>query len=403
MKRMLAIALCAALVCSLAACGAPKTLETLTLPADDNAASAWFSEELPEDSTSTDNDPAILRAAKTPEGKEAFSLLRLALSGDIWADEVRSARLYLYAQSSHGAPGVQVYAVDEIWTQFTTRAEARAAIREQVPGTWQQEENGWVSFDITSLAKEWLGGARPNYGLALLEGGAGAETVFASAHTEDLQTRPRLEFTLERKSHARGYGAFGYVQQPAEGADPGQGGNCMSYALRDTDMILIDDLAADFDEMNRLYAQGGEDAVLPYFTDLVTAYIEENKEALRITKLRVVGETGPIDAKTEYRVAMRIGCKTFGDEIDLGGKGNFDYHFRAQLDDGRWAQIFPWDVSQIVPCTGPGIPVAQYPWDSSPQWGNWKFTGYYTSKAVFFAVTKDTAEFTAHKGGEPSP
>jgi len=404
MKKILTITLCAALLCGFAACGAPKPgkLEKVTLVAENNTAGAWFSEEQPEDGTSMDNDPALLRVAKAPDGKETFSLLRLPLSGDIWADEVNSARLYLYAQQSSGASSLQVYEVGEIWTQLTTLAEARAAMGQQMPGAWQAEEGGWVSVDVTALVKDWLGGARPNYGLALREGSAGAETVFASGSGEDPQTTPKLELTLERKDHARGYGAFGYVQQPPEGAESDEG-NCMSYALRDTDMILIDDLGADFDEMNRLYAKYGEDAVLKYFSGLVTEYVQAHKEALGISGFRPVGETDPIDPAKEYRIATRVGCKVFNDEIDLGGKGNFDYHFWAQLDDGRWAQKFPHDPSEIIPGTGPGVPIAAWPWDAALQWGNWKFTSYYDSKAVCFAVTKDTEAFTAHRGGVQSP
>jgi hypothetical protein len=129
----------------------------------------------------------------------------------------------------------------------------------------------------------------------------------------------------------------------------------------------------------------------------VEDYVEARKAGLQISGFRRIADfDSEIDAAREYRVAMRVGCKVFG-EVDLGGKGCFDYHFWAQLRDGRWAQKFPLDPSVIIPCTGPGISPGKYPWDSALQWYP-KTQGYYTSKVVYFAVAKDTDAFTGHEG-----
>jgi hypothetical protein len=93
-----------------------------------------------------------------------------------------------------------------------------------------------------------------------------------------------------------------------------------------------------------------------------------------------------------------VGCKVFeGEAVDLSGQGMFDYHFWAQLSDGRWAQKFPLDTSEIIPGAAPGVSPGKYPWNSALQWLP-KFQGYYTSQVIFFAVTKYTDEVTRHRG-----
>jgi hypothetical protein len=175
----------------------------------------------------------------------------------------------------------------------------------------------------------------------------------------------------------------------------------MSYALRDTRMILADDLELDYDSMNSLYAVGGEGAVLEYIAGLVEDYVEAHRGSLKILDFRRLESfDSAIDPKKEYRIALRIGCKIWdGEEIDLGGKGNFDYHFRAQLSDGQWAQKFPADISEVIPCSGPGLSPGKYPWNSALQWMP-KFQNYYTGDVVYYAVTKDTDDFTRHKSAE---
>ena len=78
--------------------------------------------------------------------------------------------------------------------------------------------------------------------------------------------------------------------------------------------------------------------------------------------------------------------------------GNFDFHMWAQINTGQWAQKFMSAPSEIVPGTPPGVSPEKYAWDATLQWGQEKFFGFYTSKAVYFAVTKDVDGFTQHKG-----
>jgi hypothetical protein len=262
----------------------------------------------------------------------------------------------------------------------------------------KQEADGWISLPVTDLVRDWLGGAAPNYGLAIF----GDESVcaFVSGGGDDVAAFPYLSVSGVVGERTARYGKFDYTASPLPGAADDEGGNCMSYALRDTNMILLDALDADFDKMNEIYTASGEDAVAEYIAELSMAYVEAHKEGLRVSNFRRIdGFDAEIDPKTEYRIALRVGCKVFGGEAELGRKGMFDYHFRAQLSDGRWAQKFPLDPSEIIPCSAPGLSPGKYPWDSAVMWYG-KTQDYYTSRVIYFAVTKATDEFTRHLGGE---
>jgi hypothetical protein len=232
---------------------------------------------------------------------------------------------------------------------------------------------------------------------------AGETCVFEASDWADDEGNPYpfpfLEVTGQASDRALAYGKFGYTGMPLPGTAVDEGGNCLSYVLRDTDMILVGDLDVDFGEMNRLYDESGEDAVVDYLAARVADYVDAHKNGLQISRFRRLEDfTSDIDAKTEYRVALRVGAKVEpGSKADLEARGAFDYHFRAQLNDGQWAQKFPLDASEIIPGSGPGVSPGKYPWDSALQWLS-KFQSYYTSKVVYFAVTKDTDAFTRHKG-----
>ena len=366
--------------------------------ARNNTVSAWFSEEQPEDSLGADIDPETIHVGKTADGKDIFTLLRLPLQGTWFAGEVRSARLLLKVKENDAPASLRVARAAGGWdSSQTPRAEARALVDDASFSTpeLELEEGGWVSFNVTDYVKTWLSGDVQNNGFALFAESAGGTTVFVSGWAED--DIPYLEVSGAVGARASDYGKFGYTEQPVPGAEVDEGGNCLSYALRDTEMILIDDLKADYEAMNKIYRGGGEDAVMDYFAGLVEDYVEENKAGLQISRFRKIdGFDAPFDPEKEYRAAIRRGCKVF-DEVDLGGDRNFDFHAWAQLNDGQWAQKFPLDASEKIPCSAPGVSPEKYPWDAAIQWSLARLNGYYTSKIVYFAVTKDTEDFTKHK------
>ncbi|MDR2357180.1 MAG: DNRLRE domain-containing protein [Oscillospiraceae bacterium] len=419
MKRFITVLLCSTLALCAAACSGREVAETGTetgtasietappptgaatekWSAPGNTAAAWFSEEYPQDSVGNDIDTQIVRVGKNDGGEASFALMRLPLRATWFADEVTGARLFLKIAEGAAPSRLKLGAIPQGWdAAFTTLADARAMLdgRPLTEVEVNPEADGWISVPATEFVKDWLGGAAHNYGLAIF--GDEGVCAFVSGGGDETETTPYFSVDGTIGARADNYGKFGYAEAPPPGAEVYESGNCMSYALRDTDMILIDALNADFGKMNEIYTASGEDAVAEYFAGLVMDYVETNKEGLRISNFRRIdGFDAEIDPKTEYRVALRVGCKVFDGKAALEETDMFDYHFWAQIADGRWAQKFPQDPSEIIPCSAPDLSPGKYPWDCALMWYG-KTQDYYTSEVVYFAAAKDTDEFTSHMG-----
>ncbi|MDR1465972.1 MAG: hypothetical protein LBJ11_11835 [Oscillospiraceae bacterium] len=255
------------------------------------------------------------------------------------------------------------------------------------------EKDGWISIPLTDQVKSWLSGALQNNGVALF-GDDG--TLYAFDDYEE--NGPYLLASSAVGDRALSYGKFGYKEmRNPEGKDSGS--NCIAYALRDEDPIEYEHLRADKKEMARVYEQGGLDALTDYNARLVTDYVETNGAGLKISGFRVLDDfDSTIDPAKEYRIAMRMGVVPLDGVVDFEDEDAdaVDFHWWLQLNDGRWAQKFPTGDSKLVPCSGPGISPGKFPWHASYFWTP-KSRDYYTGKIVYFAVTKDTDEFTRHR------
>jgi hypothetical protein len=369
--------------------------------AADNTITTWFTEGQSDENSGFNADTTTLRIGETADGKAIVSLLRLPLEATWMAGEVGGARLFLKVAEGEAPDSVYVCPVVQPWDGFDPADILAAAIDKSASEKLavKAESSGWISIPVTEYVKNWMNGDAPNYGLAVFGAGDGEEVAVASGYTENADDCPYLEVSGAVGQRATTYGKFAYTEAPPPGAEAGGGeggGNCLSYALRDTDMILLGDLDADFDEMGQIYAQSGEDAIADYIARSVERYVAANGEGLRVSRFREIDDfDSEIDGQTEYRIALRVGCKPIDGVVDFEEHGAFDYHFWAQCDDGRWAQKFPQDVSQIIPYSAPGLSPGKYGWDSALQWLS-KFRNFYTSKVIYFAVTKDVDEFTRH-------
>ena len=192
------------------------------------------------------------------------------------------------------------------------------------------------------------------------------------------------------------YGKFGFIRVPEEGRlYDTVNGNCLSYALRDSVPVHLEDLGGSYDDINRVYLESGKDGVVVYIGGLFEKYVEEHKMGLCISNLRRIDDfDSPVDPSEEYRIALRVGCYPEEDRLLSAEADNFDYHFQAQLDDGRWSQKFEGDYSEIIPATSAGMSPGKYEWDMA------KYGYTYNSKIIYYAVTKNTDEITVHR---PSP
>jgi hypothetical protein len=373
--------------------------------APDNTISASYSAALADSATGRDLDTEAIHVGQTADSKDVFAMLRLPLQGTWLADEIGAARLFLKLKDGAEPALLRIGLLGASWDpSSTTRLDARAAVLDDTLKTTdvKKEADGWFSLDVTDFVKSWLSGETQNCGLALFGLVPGQESAFVSADWVDDDGNygpfPYLEVSGRVGERALSYGKFGYTETPLPGFSVDEGGNCLSYALRDTDMILAHNLGIDYDKLSEIYASSGKDGAAEYIAELILAYVEAHKEALQISGFRRIDSfDSEIDAAKEYRIAMRVGVAEMDDgTVDFEYDGTFDYHLWAQLNDGQWAQKFPLDPSQRIPTSAPGLSPEKYPWNAALFWGA-KFQNFDNSKAVYFAVTKDTDEFTQHQ------
>ena len=376
-----------------------STSSTIWISFDGNA--TWFSEDSPYEHCS---DLETIRVGKDPESGETFALLRTYLRGDWLAEEVASARMFLKVAEGTPPTGINIGIVEKSWSVATLpRNMVENVILENSfrSAELRREENGWVSIDVTDIVKMWLGGEIPNRGFALFPGDEQALGVFFSGtpgRSVRISEAPRIVINGVVGERSDSFGRFGFTKQPGQGfIDPIVGGNCLSYALRDTDGIFSDDLPYTADDLNRIYFESGVDGILEYTAAVVEEYVEANKEELQISGFRRIDSfESPIDAEKEYRIIIRVSAYATP-ELPMTETTGYDFHLWAQLNDGRWTQKAPNVFSSIVPGTGPGISPLQFNWDAGDMWGIERWQEWYKSGGVYWAVTKDTDEFTCHK------
>ena len=373
-----------------------STASTVWISQDGNA--IWFSEDSPYEYC---DDSKSIHVGKSPGGGDAFALLRMSLRGDWLAEEVTGARLFLKVAEGTPPREINIGTVAKSWSPATLERDmVKTVIHENsfALSDVRREENGWVSMDVTYIVKRWLNGEMPNRGFALFPGGDGALGIFVSGASADKSVAPRIVISATASERSTAYGKFGFTKQPIQGfTNPIVGGNCLSYALRDIDGIIFEDLTYTVDDLNRIFFDSGENGVLEYVAATVEEYIEANKEGLQISSVRRIDSfDSPIDAGKEYRIVFRVSANATP-ELPMTEKNGFDFHLWAQLGDGRWTQKSPSVFSSVIPGTGPGISPLRYLWDAGDMWGIERWQEWYTSDGIYYAVTKDTGEFTCHK------
>ena len=163
--------------------------------------------------------------------------------------------------------------------------------------------------------------------------------------------------------------------------------------------ILEDDLipTADRGALELAITQG-EEAVLAFIKQKVITYLETHQQALALESWRLLANANePINPNKEYLTALKVGVRYEAGDQSMSAFSNYDFHLRVRLDDGRWAEKVPHITSRITPGSNYSFDTSKFPWDSVFHWGNSKWNDYYTSPAVYFAITKTTDEFTSHK------
>jgi S-layer homology domain. len=377
----------------LAACA--KSLQTTVWT---SAVTASYSDETMEGYDGMDINTKTIRVGKTAGGGDIFSFVRVPLGTEFFPNEITEAKLFLYAADGAPPKELLIGTVNRRWTLYTpTYTEAKALVDNNglAVAVLKPEDDGWVSVSVTEIVKAWMRADIQNFGFALFPLAGEAWGVFADMYNND-ENKPYLKVSGRVGKRPSGYGKFGFIRLPEEGGlDDTVNGNCLSYAVRDSVPVYLEDLGSSYPEVNRVLSESGEDGVADFIGGLFEKYVEEHKAALRVSKLRRIdGFNSSINPAKEYRIVMRLGCYASEDQPLSENARNFDFHFLVQLDDGRWSQKYGWAYSEIISATGPGISPEKYYWEMS------KYGYLYRSKLTYYAVTKDTDEITVHR---PSP
>jgi hypothetical protein len=372
--------------------------KTLRITTWTGAVTASYSDETSESYDGMDIDTKTIRIGKTTGGGDIFSFLRLPLGIEFFADEITEAKLFMYAMDSAPPKELLIGTVNGRWSLYTsTYAEAKAFADNNglTAAALKPEDNGWVSVSVTEIVKAWVRADIQNFGFALFPLAGEAQGVFADMYHSD-GNAPYLKVSGRVGRRKGGYGKFGFTRVPEEGRlDDTVNGNCLSYAVRDSVPVYLEDLGGSYPELNRVLSESGEDGVADYIGNLFEKYVEEHKAGLRVSKLRRIDDfNSSINPAKEYRIVMRLGCYAKEDQPLSENARNFDFHFWAQLADGRWSQKFGWGYSEIIPATSSGVSPEKYYWEMA------KYGYLYRSKPLYYAVTKDTDEITVHR---PSP
>jgi len=260
---------------------------------------------------------------------------------------------------------------------------------------------GRVFIDITDFVKMWMSGEVRNNGLALFPTNEGDNVIFVSGNDGSLEA-PYITIAGQIGNRQTNHGAFPFLNKtPADGlvnhTSTLGGGNCLAFALRDLNPITMEHLAFEYEDIDSVYQEGGQDAVLEFIASAIESYVATNESDLQISNLRRIDSfNSPIESN-EYRIALRVSTNLPRPDMTFN-QHNFDFHLWMQIDDGRWSQKFTGSYSEIIPGTAYNIDPAIHYWHSARQWSIPRFRDVYNSQITYFAVTKDTAEFTNHRG-----
>jgi hypothetical protein len=371
---------------------APQNDVTVTVQDAEYTAAAHITELEPDAFAGSAGSLELAEIGRGADGVRSDALFRFPLPANIPGENVRSA--FFYIRYSEGdVPNLRASEVNGSWNTITATWIDCAPLISPVSASGASEDagGGWYQIDVTELVRGWLSWERNNNGFAIEETRDGARAAFYSVFAEDVSNCPKLVITYAPNEDTTRYGKFAY--------EPQQLGNCMSYALRDRDMILYDALF-DTPVFQSAYDAGGIDAALTYVKGEVLDYINAHSDTLEIASVRELDAyDAEIDAATEYRIALRIGFRDRSFPEGIQVDEDFDYHFWAQLADGSWTEKTPQEPSRLVPGSNADTDPGAFPWHQGYMWGYEKWNDYYTSGVVYYAVTKTTDAFTAHMGG----
>ena len=191
MRKPFVLSLSLILLFGLMACGPAPAPAPQVMIYSGYVTGVWFTEELPGDSACADRD--TLHVGRTYDGKDIFTLLRVAVPEDVDVALVQEAWLCLKIAENNGGLALLAGPVTQPWEEGITREEARALVGTLESARQALTPEGWLQVDIMGHVKAWSGG---ELGLALFEGNGSTETVFEADGGGEF--RPRLEIIISK-------------------------------------------------------------------------------------------------------------------------------------------------------------------------------------------------------------
>lgn len=170
----------------------------------------------------------------SPDGKIARSLTYFDVSAIPTGTSIDSAFLRVYLVTSYDFPGktrtISTYRIGSTWSESSATWNTQPSGAEVygstsvTHGAW-----GWYSFDVTDLARGWVNGTLPNYGI-MLRGpeASGYDSSWRGFSTREGPHPPQLVITYS------GYTASGEAQIGGENLGIGEPAHTIIEALTGT-------------------------------------------------------------------------------------------------------------------------------------------------------------------------
>ena len=134
-----------------------------------------------------------------PEGP-ANSYIKFKLTSSLpagtTADNVAKATLKLYVSAVNSPSSFDVYRITGSWNEDSITSATPLTLVPEATGVTPSGANSFLVIDLTQLVKDWLSGAQPNNGIALVAATSNTLISFDSKESFVTSHEPRLEITL---------------------------------------------------------------------------------------------------------------------------------------------------------------------------------------------------------------
>ena len=296
-------------------------------------------------------------------GKEMWSLIKFDLPTNISASSVTNAKIRLKYDSGSRPSSLYASRVTSSWTSssVTWNNKPSASTATDAPNRSTKgalDGADWYVLHVTTSTKNMLNKSKANYGWKIHDAGLGSSsntTYRSSDYGSPYRPELVIDHTGSTTPPSTTYGSRAYE------SSTGDGQNCMGYAL---DIQQFIDYKVLFETYSSYATDSDRTAInqSKNYTDLMTV-VERVMRRYMNDKLGYNGYTAISSynssiSSNSYRTVMRLGVNdknniqgwqiNYSNSDNLNVNDEWDYHWRYQIKDGRWAEKSGNLNSQIV-------------------------------------------------------